>query len=94
MAYPKFILTSDGHLRLGMVNLHKHLLQHGEHCAGGGFYRFDHARLALVLDGESMDYGPPRWDRFARVIVDRLYQDLTITYNGITLSDLATIEYE
>lgn len=34
MTYPKFIITKDGHFRLGMVNLHMHLLEHGDYCLG------------------------------------------------------------
>ena len=31
MALPKFIITMDGYLRLGMVNLHKDLLIGDDH---------------------------------------------------------------
>ena len=40
MTYPKFIITKDGHFRLGMVNLHMLLLERGDYCLGGGFYQF------------------------------------------------------
>lgn len=35
MTYPKFIITNEGHFRLGMVNLHMHLLEHGDYCLEG-----------------------------------------------------------
>ena len=41
MLHPKFIITSGGHLRLGMVTLHRDLLMPHEQCLGGGFYEFD-----------------------------------------------------
>ena len=42
MSQPKFILTSKGELRLGMVNRHYELLKADEHCYGGGYYEFDY----------------------------------------------------
>ena len=38
---PKFILTKDGTLRLGMVKRHLELLKAGESCIGGGYYKID-----------------------------------------------------
>ena len=40
MKHPKFIITNEGHFRLGMVNLHMYLLEHGDYCLGGDFYQF------------------------------------------------------
>ena len=34
MTLPKFIITLDGTLRLGMVNQHKELLKSGDQCIG------------------------------------------------------------
>ena len=39
MALPKFIITTDGVFRLGMVNQHKELLKPGDQCIGGGYWR-------------------------------------------------------
>ena len=61
MSQPKFIITLDGVLRLGMVNLHKDLLQPGDQCIGGGYYRFDYIANRLLLDRASYDYGTPKW---------------------------------
>ena len=41
MALPKFIITMDGYLRLGMVNQHKDLLKPGDSCLGGGYYVYN-----------------------------------------------------
>ena len=60
MLNPKFIITMDGRLRMGMVSLHKDLLKHGEQCVGGGFYEFDYVSNRIVLDRQSMDFGPPK----------------------------------
>ena len=37
MSLPKFIITRDGYLRLGMVKQHKDLLQPDDDCIGDGF---------------------------------------------------------
>ena len=53
MEYPKFILTATGHIRLGMVTLHRHLLEPGDVCLGGGYYDIDYLTMTLVLSGRS-----------------------------------------
>ena len=58
MEHPKFIITSGGHLRLGMVTLHRDLLLPHEQCLGGGFYEFDYAGNILILSGKSFDEFP------------------------------------
>lgn len=50
MALPKFIITMDGYLRLGMVNQHKDLLIGDDQCIGGGYYQFDWTSNRLLLD--------------------------------------------
>ena len=49
MNLPKFIITMDGYLRLGMVNQHKDLLKPGDSCLGGGYYVFDHLLEVLKV---------------------------------------------
>ena len=49
MALPKFIITRDGVLRLGMVNQHKDLLQPEDDCIGGGYYQFDFTCNRMIL---------------------------------------------
>lgn len=39
MSQPKFVITADGFLRLGMVNMHKDLLLPGDECKEGGYYQ-------------------------------------------------------
>ena len=55
MKHPKFILTSRGRLRLGMVSLHRDLLMPGEQCYGGGWYEFDAMGTRLLLCRQSYD---------------------------------------
>ena len=98
MAYPKFIVTSGGCLRMGMVQMHKELLQMGERCTGGGFYAFDYSGLRLVLSGESMDYGKPQWHRLSTLYIPREYEGFTPvykTYSGeeIILAEILTVKY-
>ena len=61
MNLPKFIITLDGMLRLGMVNQHKHLLKPEDQCIGGGYYHFDYTTNRILLDRESYDFGRPKW---------------------------------
>ena len=99
--HPKFILTADGHLRLGMVHLHRELIEPEDHCIGGGFFRFDTHALSLVLEHASYDYGPPQWSRVDHIIIPRDYQGLTPVYlisewndEHINLLDTHTVTYE
>jgi len=80
MKQPKFIITDQGYLRLGMVHLHKDLLQPGEHCYGGGYYEFEYLSGRLVLSGESTDFGPPRWQWIDVLRVPAAYRGLRIIY--------------
>jgi hypothetical protein len=80
MTQPKFIITSNGNFRLGMVSLHKDLLQGNEQCWGGGYYEFDFTRNRLILSGESYDFGRPRWEWIDTLKVPSTYRGLSIVY--------------
>ena len=80
MEHPKFIITNGGHLRLGMVTLHRDLLMAHEECRGGGFYNIDYVGNALLLSGKSFDYGPPRWNGITVLLVPEAYRGMTIIY--------------
>ena len=80
MSQPKFIITMDGHLRLGMVRLHKDLLKPGDRCLGGGFFRFDYVSNRMVLEGKSYDFGPPLWHLLNVLKVPVVYRGLLIVY--------------
>ena len=61
--YQKFIINQDGVLRFGNVYLHRYLLGKGERCPyGGGLWKIDNSREAIVLYGRSFDFGPPDLD--------------------------------
>lgn len=81
----KFIITAQGHFRLGDVRLHKHLLEPGDTCYGGGFYQIDHLSNRLLLDGASYDYGRPLWDRLiyrqTPLKVPEAYRGMQIVYH-------------
>ena len=81
MKHPKFIITSVGHLRLGLVTLHRDLLLPHEQCLGGGFYEFDYVETRLLLSGKSFDYGPPRWGKIAVLLVPENLRDVPIIYH-------------
>lgn len=80
MEHPKFIITNNGFLRLGMVTLHRDLLMPHEQCMGGGFYEFDYVDNKLLLSGKSFDYGPPRWSRIDTLHIPEALNGMAIIY--------------
>ena len=98
MEHPKFIITDRGHLRLGMVTLHRDLLMPHEMFLGGGFYEYDYASNILILSGKSFDYGPPRWSKIDILQVPEAYRNVPIVYRGhwdddLNITDTFTIKY-
>ena len=87
MQHPKFILTGDGRLRLGLVDQHRDLLLPGEQCYGGGWYEFNADRTRMLLYRQSYDFGPPQWHLFDDIYVDAMYQGLDIVYNADTTDE-------
>ena len=66
--YPKFIITGEGVLRFGNVYQHRELLQRGEECPyGGGLWKVDEARRAILLYGRSFAFGPPSFEQVRRI---------------------------
>ncbi len=52
--YQKFIITDDGVLKFGHVYLHRDMLPIGDDdCHGGGLWKIDHTRNAILLFGHS-----------------------------------------
>ena len=100
MNLPKFIITLDGTLRLGMVNLHKHLLKSGDQCIGGGYYQFDYVSNRIILDRASFDYGRPKWHLLNVLKVPSAYRGMSIVYkyddglrDDFNVSEELQIEY-
>ena len=101
MTLPKFIITMDGHFRLGMVNQHKDLLKPGDQCIGGGYYRFDFISNRIILDRESYDFGKPKWHLLDTLKVPSTYKMLRIMYvyddgfhEDFNVSEELTIVYD
>lgn len=66
--YQKFIITADGVLKFGKVYHHRDLLGHDEACLyGGGLWRIDEARKAVLLFGRSFEFGTPEFSRLTYV---------------------------
>ena len=82
MSYLKFVLTADGIIRLGMVNLHRHLLEAGDVCMGGGYWNINHFTQEVELSGASSDYGPPQWRRVSRLHLPEGYEGYTFVWNS------------
>ena len=102
MNLPKFIITMDGYLRLGMVNQHKDLLKPGDSClgGGGGYYHFDFVSNRIILDRESYDFGRPKWHLLEVLKVPSTYRGLLIVYKyddgfheDVNVSEELKIEY-
>lgn len=98
MSQPKFVITADGFLRLGMVNMHKDLLLPGDDCIGGGYHQFDYVSNRLILDRKSYDYGKPKWHWLDILRVPSVYRGLQIVYiyddgEEFDLSQELKIEY-
>lgn len=100
MTLPKFIITMDGYLRLGMVNLHKDLLKSGDQCIGGGYYTFDYVSNRIILDRSSYDFGEPKWHLIERLKVPSVYKGLRLVYvyeddfhDDFNVSEELIIEY-
>lgn len=100
MSLPKFIITRDGHLRLGMVKQHKDLLQPEDDCIGGGYYQFDFTCNRIILDRASYDFGIPKWHLLDTLRVPAVYRGLRILYKyeddfqeDFLVSDKLKIEY-
>ncbi|MCH5308761.1 MAG: hypothetical protein J1E58_02790 [Prevotella sp.] len=70
----------DGFFRLGMVGLHKDLLQPGDQCIGGGYYRFDYVSNQIILDRESFDFGKPKWHLLEALKVPSSYKGMRLVY--------------
>ncbi len=80
MTHPKFIITMTGHLRLGMVTLHKDLLMTGDKCLGGGYYEFDYVSNQIILSGHSSDFGKPLWHCLSTIKIPKEYVGFSIQY--------------
>lgn len=66
--YQKFIINQDGVLRFGHVYMHRDLLDFNETCPyGGGFWKADDSRGAILLYGRSFDFGAPDVDQVRRI---------------------------
>ena len=61
--YQKFIITDEGELKFGNVYHHRNLLRWEQDCPyGGGLWRVDEARGAVVLYGRSFEFGAPSFE--------------------------------
>ena len=89
---PKFILTLDGHLRIGSVQMHKDLLVPNDTCIGGGFWEIDPISMKLLLSGKSYVYGKPKWNFVTgKLYVPKDYEGLRIEYNGDSFVDYVNV---
>ena len=89
----KFIVTDEGSFRYGDVALHKHLLQPGESCIGGGTYYFEPSLGRMMLEGRSYDFGRVKWTWISELLLPAELAGLDIRYEDIPLSDFVTLRF-
>lgn len=66
--YQKFIINQEGVLKFGRVYMHRDLLAWNEDCLyGGGLWKIDESRGAILLYGRSFDFGPPDFSGLKRI---------------------------
>ena len=66
--YQKFIINQDGVLKFGRVYQHRELLRWGERCPyGGGLWKIDEGRQAILLYGRSFAFGTPEFSALRRI---------------------------
>lgn len=90
----KFIVTSDGRLKFGDVNMHKDLLALGEECIGGGVYDFDYIHGKMLLSGKSYDFGRVKWSYIDILFLPMSIRGLTVEYCDLPVTDFVNaIDY-
>ena len=66
--YQKFIINQDGVLKFGRVYQHRDLLCWNEDCPyGGGLWKKDDGRNAILLYGRSFAFGAPDFNYVKRI---------------------------
>jgi hypothetical protein len=66
--YQKFIINQDGVLKFGRVYQHRDLLDWHEDCPyGGGLWKIDESRGAILLYGRSFAFGLPDFSGLRRI---------------------------
>lgn len=66
--YQKFIINQDGVLKFGNVYQHRNLLDWDESCPyGGGLWKRDEGRRAILLYGRSFEFGVPDFNQVRRI---------------------------
>ena len=95
----KFIITKDGELILGDVIYHRDLLPENQYsCYGGGAWEIDEDNKVLYLNGESQDFGSPRFEYLKHISpmlngYKILYKGKEIVNNDDPLSSITYIGY-
>ena len=66
--YQKFIINQYGVLKFGRVYQHRELLGCDEECPfGGGLWKLDEGRRAILLYGRSFAFGAPDFNHVRRI---------------------------
>ena len=66
--YQKFIINQDGVLKFRRVYQHRDLLAWNEECPyGGGLWKIDEGRGAILLYGRSFAFGLPDFSALRRI---------------------------
>ena len=66
--YQKFIINQEGVLMFGRVYQHRDFLGWNEDCPyGGGLWKLDEGRRAILLYGRSFAFGAPDFNHVRRI---------------------------
>ena len=66
--YQKFIINQEGVLKFGRVYQHRDLLDWNEDCPyGGGLWKLDEGRRAILLYGRSFAFGAADFNQVRRI---------------------------
>ena len=71
---------ADAILRIGNPTYHKDLVYDNEICLGGGEWEVNKNNSEMTLNGQSADFGVPRFELANKILIDAELKQYKITY--------------
>ena len=71
---------ADATLRIGNPTYHKDLVYDNEICLGGGEWEVNKNNSEMTLNGQSADFGVPRFELANKILIDVELKQYKITY--------------
>ena len=72
--------TVDAILRIGNPIYHKYLVRDNEICLGGGDWEVNEDNNEMILNGQSSDFGVPKFEYTKNILIDAKLKKYKITY--------------